>query len=493
VFASSGSAIFWYIQDAIDTAIPGDTLEIGAATYVENITVDKTLDLHGEDKTTTIIDGGAVDHVVNVNGPHTVSLNSLTIQNGSASQGGGIYNLGELNLSETVVVNNVAVDFGGGIYHASTLNTLTVENSEILSNGATDANSSGGGVYTEGPLTITTSTIDGNNAGDEGGGISLEGASSSLDMTGSMVSNNSINASNGAGGGISSLTGVVTIVDSTVSGNTATAPGGDGGGISSNADLTLEYSTVSGNSADDSGGGLIQWNNDLAIDHSAVRDNFVIDDYSFGGGIYVSFGSLEMTEVEVSGNLSPNVGGGMYSTAEVMITNSTFSGNSAPLGGAFHLNNTNPGTSSLVNSTITANVVPDGFGVGGVQVSSDLEIRNTIIAGNEGDECLDTSGTYITSLGNNIEDTDTCGFNASGDQPNTDPHLGPLADNGGETQTHLLLPGSPAIDAGTNTDCPAIDQRDVHRPIGGGGSGTAFCDVGSVEAMLHLYLPLILR
>lgn len=66
---------------------------------------------------------------------------------------------------------------------------------------------------------------------------------------------------------------------------------------------------------------------------------------------------------------------------------------------------------------------------------------------------------------------------------------GALANNGGFTQTHALLAGSPAIDAGTNTGCPATDQRGVSRPQG------TFCDIGSYEATViyNLFLPLILR
>lgn len=493
VYSTAGDAIYWYIQDAIDAATPGDTLEIGAATYVENITIDKTLDLNGEDKTTTIIDGGGVDRVVYVGGMHTVSLNGLTIENGSADQGGGIYNLGALTLSETVVENNEATDFGGGIFHASLTDTLTIEHSDILMNDATDPASDGGGIYSEGPISITNSTIDGNSAGDEGGGVGLSGASSSLHMTQSTVSSNSVTAQNSAGGGISSSVGNLTIIDGTISGNTATATGGDGGGISSTGDVSLQYSTVSGNSADDSGGGLIQWSGRLSLDHSAVRDNFVVDNFGFGGGIYALIGSVELSEVEVSGNTSPNSGGGMHSLTETTIVNSTFSGNSAIFGGAFDLLSTDPDPSSLINSTITSNTNPVGGGVGGINVSSALEIRNTIIAGNDGAQCMDVSGSDITSLGNNIEDADTCGFQAAGDQTNTDPRLGPLADNGGETQTHMLLAGSPAIDGGTNTDCPDTDQRDVGRPIEGDGVGLALCDVGAVEAVITIFLPLIMR
>jgi len=56
-----------------------------------------------------------------------------------------------------------------------------------------------------------------------------------------------------------------------------------------------------------------------------------------------------------------------------------------------------------------------------------------------------------------------------------------LQDNGGPTETHALLPGSPAIDAGDNTACPATDQRGWARPADGDGDGTAVCDIGAVE------------
>jgi hypothetical protein len=54
-------------------------------------------------------------------------------------------------------------------------------------------------------------------------------------------------------------------------------------------------------------------------------------------------------------------------------------------------------------------------------------------------------------------------------------------DNGGPTETHALLPGSPAVDAGDDTACPAADQRGVTRPVDGNGDGTAVCDIGAYE------------
>ena len=68
-----------------------------------------------------------------------------------------------------------------------------------------------------------------------------------------------------------------------------------------------------------------------------------------------------------------------------------------------------------------------------------------------------------------------------------DPFLGPLADNGGFTQTHALGAGSSAIDAGDPSFCPATDQRGVVRPIGSG------CDIGAYEYEPRIFLPLIIK
>ena len=65
-------------------------------------------------------------------------------------------------------------------------------------------------------------------------------------------------------------------------------------------------------------------------------------------------------------------------------------------------------------------------------------------------------------------------FSETGDLQSIDPVLGALADNGGPTLTHGLLPGSPAINAGDDADCPATDQRGAARP-------TAACDIGAYE------------
>jgi hypothetical protein len=75
----------------------------------------------------------------------------------------------------------------------------------------------------------------------------------------------------------------------------------------------------------------------------------------------------------------------------------------------------------------------------------------------------------------NLSGDASCMFGDVGSKQNAAPMLGALANNGGETDTLALQPGSPAIDAGTNVGCPATDQRGVSRPQG------SACDIGAFE------------
>jgi hypothetical protein len=136
---------------------------------------------------------------------------------------------------------------------------------------------------------------------------------------------------------------------------------------------------------------------------------------------------------------------------------------------------------AAVNVTIVANAADPGAG-GGVFFRVDLgegAFINSIIAGNPGGDCGGPDA--VVSLGNNLSSDLTCNFFQPSDKPGVAPLVGPLQDNGGQTRTHGLRVGSPAIDSGNDIECPHADQRGRLRPADGDGNGTFVCDMGAFE------------
>ena len=167
------------------------------------------------------------------------------------------------------------------------------------------------------------------------------------------------------------------------------------------------------------------------------------------------------------------------------LTSSTVSGNFGREGGGIW--NRVDATLTLTDSTVSGNTASiDGGGINN-SFSGTGELANSIIAGNGAPTGPDCTGSP-TSVGHNLIGTnDGCNFTrATGDLVNVDPKLGPLADNGGPTFTHALLPGSPAIDAGDRASCRGTDQRGVARPVDGDGDGDGIpvCDIGAFEASI---------
>ena len=194
-------------------------------------------------------------------------------------------------------------------------------------------------------------------------------------------------------------------------------------------------------------------------------------------------------------------GGGIFSNTDIpdtdptndpdtttTITNSTISGNSSTLPGGGVLNN--DGLTVIENSTITNNTAPNDEGSGVASYGDDptitrTDVLSTMISANTNtdvDFVNDTTNTFVSKGYNLIGDGNATGaFNQTGV---ADPGLGALADNGGPTQTHALLTGSPAIDKGPpSTSCPPpdTDQRGVTRPQDGDADATPVCDIGSFE------------
>ena len=213
-----------------------------------------------------------------------------------------------------------------------------------------------------------------------------------------------------------------------------------------------------------------------------------------GGGIYSFASGITLTNSTVSGNGTDGNGGGIFNNGLLMLTNSTVSGNSASSGGGIYnafiiFVKIGGGKANLFNATITNNEAAV-IGGGVLNVSgATFNFQNTILAGNFTSGLPSDCAGTINSNGNNLmASLNNCTVNGGGVTV-ADPKLGPLRNNGGPTQTHALLAGSPAIDGGDPNGCRdnagmllPTDQRGFLRPADGNNDDTVRCDIGAYEA-----------
>lgn len=249
-----------------------------------------------------------------------------------------------------------------------------------------------------------------------------------------------------------------------------------GGGVVNYGSLTLARAFISNNTANSCCAGVDNENVATLTDVAVVANTVTS---GADGGIFMDQGSL--TNVTTSGNTVTDNGGGISIGGATTLTNVTISGNSAGnrAGGLYVVG----GPVVANNVTVSGNTADsdgNGTGDGGglyVSTTSPMTLRNSILAGNtdrggQAPDCGQFSGNAFISGGHNLfGSTVGCTFApATGDLQNLDPKLGPLADNGGFTQTHALSKGSPGRNAGGG-DCAVTDQRGVDRN----------CDIGAYE------------
>ncbi len=330
---------------------------------------------------------------------------------------------------------------------------------------------------------------------DGGGNLTLNNTT----ITGGDVSN----VTSGVladGGGIFNQGGTLTVNQSTISGNRADqSTFGDGGGIATeDGTTTINDSQITGNYAYFGGGGVHVDEGTTTINRSTISGN----SSEIGGGVYIIRGNLQTNDSTVSGNSAGDVGGAIgIGGGSTTINNTTVSGNSASRGGGLGFRS--PGTVTINNSTITGNQgtssVNGGGGVYNSSTSSTLNLNQTLISGNStvgsGAEIFIDAGTINAGNSNLFGHSGLTQANAfsgftpaSGDIVATSDNTSPathtptaltgilnttLANNGGTTQSHALVSGSPAIDASATGT--ATDQRGLTRP-----QGTSF-DIGAVE------------
>jgi hypothetical protein len=449
------------LRDAIaransQTPNPAGSLIQFAQGLSGQITLSSTLVLNETDGPEVIAGPGA--NLLTVNGNNavrvfqvndTATLSGLTVSGGNStsggqsSYGGGIANNGTLELTNCTLADNSAVLGGGGIANTGTLeltdctlshNSATDSNSDIYDNG-------GGGIYNDSgcKLTLANCTLTDNYSARWGGGID------------------------------NYFGGMATLTNCTLSGNSAVM---GGGGISNDGTVTLTSCTLSDNSGGSAGVGGGISNGHLA-DSTAMLTNCTLAENSagsagspgWGGGILNYRGSTAMLASCTLSDNSASAGAGICNGGTAMLANCTlagnYAGNYAGLGGG---GIDNEGTATLTNCTLAGNSAGN-FG-GGIYNYGTATLTNTIVASNVvGGSPSDIIGTVTGS--NNLIGTGGSGGLVNGQAGNlvgvAAPLLAPLGSYGGPTRTVALLPGSPALGAGTSRVTVSISgQANTH-------------------------------
>jgi len=241
------------IQEEVDAANPGDTIIIAAGTYKENVHINKSLTIIGAGEDKTVVDGNHASSVFTIGPNIDVTLSGMTIRNGNPSPsiyqaGGGIYNLGTLNVEDCTISGNTAT-YGGGIRNDG---ILTMNGGSITGNTARDA----GGIYNPGTMIMNRGIIAKNTAATTGGGIYNADYTATVTMNGGSITENMATES---GGGIRT-DGIMTMNGGSITGNTAKS----GGGIHNRGTLTMKGGNIAGNTANEEYGGGIYQNGGFA-------------------------------------------------------------------------------------------------------------------------------------------------------------------------------------------------------------------------------------
>lgn len=438
--------------------------------------------------------GGAVFFETTQDSPAQASLsisNSTFTGNVAGDAGGAVliyntYTTVDADVTSSTFTSNTANTYGGAIRakavgSASVISTdLTISGSTFSENAAID----GGAVemYSLGAeaappfaapatismaaskLTVTDSSFTGNLAGETGGGgaIWANNYLGSAAITGSTFRSNSAGYDGGA-----VYVGYMdaTVSDSEFYDNYAGRVGGAIVGYEMKS-LTVTNSTFDSNSSFSSGG-AIYFN-----DYESPEATFEVSNSTFvgndsinedAGAIQADGPSVVIDQSTFTGNSAAGVGGALYLFGGATIRNSTISGNSAGSVGGVAMGFADSLT--IVNTIVSGNTetAPDG--------TADLRVSDSIENGPPGTELL------VPSIDHSIVGVSTVDVAAAGTGNiiSTDPKLGALGDNGGDTETMVPLSGSPAIDAGdSSVHTFPFDQRLGTRVQG-------VIDIGAVE------------
>ena len=425
------------IQDAINAAMPDDSILITPGTFTENLTISKTLTIIGQvqpiaaplisPSPTTVIDGGGKGRVIEVQPAVALTLTGVWVQNGvlgntgsDQGRGGGIRvdSGARLWLSNSTVYSNTAYHGGGMIAEADSV--VSIDSGFFEANVA----SFGGGLNNGGNVLIQRSGFA-NNQAAEGGALYNYASPSIMNVQGTGFYFNQA---------------ITTSIDGPAQ--------FWGGAINNLGDLQVTGSSLIDNNSFGSGGGLAnRWAGTATLLNTTVASNTA---YLRGGGIFVTDSPQGIPQTELE-----------WTT--IAYNRANLADFPWPTGG---------GIFGSLATTSAANGV--------------LLAKNT--RGSAGQTADDCAATLESTGYNLIQNTSGCtiGNDNATNLKGVDPRLSPKLDFIAPVLYVMsLLPGSPAIDAG-GTVCPAADERGTERPV------NHRCDIGAFEAA-YQFLPVIVQ
>jgi predicted outer membrane repeat protein len=483
------------LRAAIEIAQPGDTIQFDPSLANQTITLERRYDIEKD----ITIDGADAPGL-------TISGNQEQIIFRLAGDGR------EFTLRNLTITDAFHQYTGAAIWAADPNAVITVENSEFYNNVA----GQGPAIWAKdgSNVTVLNSKFDNNQATQDvdsaGGAISVFGKSQ-LTVKGSEFTNNE----GFAGGAITTVFTPLTIEDSVFRNNESRSWGGavnnDGASVPNqeryyNGDLPrdsvggetiIRNSIFEDNTAVGLGGGVAIWGYDqdfVTIEGSTFINNEVTPNAqgnAQGGGLRVTGKLVTIENSTIANNTSAQEGGGLWYWEEspFNIINTTFSGNEAAERGGAIYNAQWGSETNIVNTTFANNSAGSESGAIYTANTRPVTVTNSIFDSNtagDGSNPNQQTNRELTG-GNNLQSPES-GNNVTENITIVDPLLGALQDING-VFVHPLLPGSPAIDAGTSVGAPGTDQTGAVRPQDGDLNGDALIDIGAYESPGTLLTP----
>lgn len=377
---------------------------------------------------------------------------------------------------------------------------------DVVVTGNSAQNNGGADVNNNKSVTISNSSFSFNTASNNGGGLNVSGNTGAVALDDLTISGNRVTDGGSGGFTISGNTATVQIRRAAITNNqinkgTSGYAGNGGGGFFNNTSVLMSDSVVSGNTSD------------YHIAALSLNASFNATDGITGlpvSPLPPTTNSITLDRVTISGNTTTGAANGgsgysmNYSSSPGIysILNSTITGNVVTNGGEAGLSfqSFNPSSQTdatrvvIRNSTIARNTANGsevaGFGSYNNAAPSSVNpfngsitIESSVLGGRQavtsgGNLIYAATPTAGTTINNNLFETNSHPYNTqcatNGNICNTDAKLEALASNGGPTQTLRLLPGSPAIKSGSNVTGQATDQRGATRPQGPGNDMGAY-------------------